>query len=142
MMWQVRAAIQNLERKTSARMPPLLRATTCTVWHAETSLGPRYWLSGQRALYPQIWPSSCATPGKLVPSSGIGREIPSLFILASSVVRFSPSFPAAPRGPPTIQPACSSVSKIKARSESSKAIDEWKVRVRCRLGIMSSVWFL
>ena len=37
--------------------------------------------------------------------------MPSLFILASSVVRFSPSFPAAPRGPPTIQPACSSVSK-------------------------------
>ena len=62
-----------------------------------------------------------------------------LFILASRVVRFSPSFHAAPRGPPTIQPACSSVSKIKERSESSKVIAAGKVRVRCRLGIMSSV---
>jgi hypothetical protein len=73
---------------------------------------------------------------------GIGREIPNLFVLASSVVRFSPSFAAAPRGPPTIQPACSSASKIKALAESYKVIDEWKVWVRCRLGIISSVCFL
>src|ERR1700688_4000148 len=76
------------------------------------------------------------------PSWEIGLEIPSLLILASRVVRFSPSLVAAPRGPPTIQPACSSVSKIRARSEPSKVIDEWKVRLGCRLGVMSSVCFL
>jgi hypothetical protein len=39
--------------------------------------------------------------------------------LASSVVRLNPSLAAAPRGPPTIQPACSSVSEINVRSEFS-----------------------
>jgi transposase len=72
----------------------------------------------------------------------MGLEIPSLLILASRVVRFSPSLVAAPRCPPTIQPTCSSVSKIRARSESSQVIDEWKVRLGCRLGIMSSACFL
>src|ERR1700728_1494902 len=39
--------------------------------------------------YPQVRASFCATPGTLFPSSAIGREIPNLFVLASSVVRFS-----------------------------------------------------
>lgn len=47
-----------------------------------------------------------------------GRAIPSFFILAIKVVRFNPSLAAAPVAPPMIHPAVSSVSKIKARSES------------------------
>jgi hypothetical protein len=63
-------------------------------------------------------------------------------MMAISVLLFNPSLAAAPCGPPTSHLVCSSVSKIKARSESSKVTDEWKVRVRCRPGIMSSGWFL
>src|SRR5579863_8139834 len=51
----------------------------------------------------QIEPSSRAMPSTSVPSWGIGREMPNRLILARSVVRFSPSLMAAPRGPPTIQ---------------------------------------
>ena len=47
-----------------------------------------------------------------------GREIPSLFILAIKVVRFSPNRAAAPTGPPTIQPAACNVCNIKACSVS------------------------
>ena len=39
------------------------------------------------------------------------------------LVLFNPSLPAAPCGPPTTHLDCSSVSKIKARSESSKVLD-------------------
>ena len=46
-----------------------------------------------------------------------GRKIPSFCILWISVVRFKPSFAAAPFGPPTTQPTDSSVFRIKVRSE-------------------------
>jgi len=44
-------------------------------------------------------------------------------MMAISVVLFNPSLAAAPCGPPTTHLACSSVSKIKARSASSKLFD-------------------
>ena len=48
----------------------------------------------------------------------VGREIPSFFILAINVVRFTPSLAAAPVAPPTTHPTASRVCKIRARSES------------------------
>jgi len=66
-----------------------------------------------------------------VSSGWIGRKIPSLLILASRVVRFSPNLAAAPRGPPTTQPTRSSVSMIKERSESSNVIDDGAAGNRC-----------
>jgi hypothetical protein len=47
-----------------------------------------------------------------------GREIPSFFILAIKVVRFSPSRAAAPLGPPIAQLTDCSVRRIRARWES------------------------
>src|SRR5258708_34375755 len=47
-----------------------------------------------------------------------GREIPSFFILATKVVRFSPSRAAAPPDPPITQPASRNACKIRARVES------------------------
>ena len=73
---------------------------------------------------------SCAPPGGIssggIPSatfsSPLLREIPSLFILARSVVRLHPSLAAAPFGPPMTQPTCSSVSRILARSDSCELV--------------------
>src|SRR5260370_11321038 len=48
-----------------------------------------------------------------------GREIPSFFILAINVVRFSPSRAAAPSGPPIIHPAACKACAIRARVEPS-----------------------
>src|SRR5277367_3917947 len=57
------------------------------------------------------------------------------------VARFRPSFAAARQGPPTNLPACSRVSTIWARLESSKVNDDSKVLERCRSGIMGeSTW--
>src|SRR6202008_1052529 len=47
------------------------------------------------------------------------RRIPSFFILATKVVRFSPSRAAAPPDPPITQPASRNACKIRARVESS-----------------------
>lgn len=44
---------------------------------------------------------------------GLGREIPSLFILEIRVVLGSPNRTAAPSGPPIIQPVSSNDRKIK-----------------------------
>ena len=51
-----------------------------------------------------------------------GRSIPSLFIRCISVVRFKPSFIAAPFGPPIFQPLASSAWSMSARSESRSVI--------------------
>jgi hypothetical protein len=48
-----------------------------------------------------------------------GREIPSFFILAINVVRFSPSRAAAPPDPPITQPASRNACKIRRRVESA-----------------------
>ena len=48
-----------------------------------------------------------------------GREIPSFFILAIKVVRFSPNRAAAPLGPPIIHRAACKTRKIRARVEPS-----------------------
>src|SRR5260370_9124548 len=48
-----------------------------------------------------------------------GREIPSFFILAIKVVRFSPNRAAAPLGPPIIHRAACKARKIRARVEPS-----------------------
>src|SRR4030095_11703942 len=47
-----------------------------------------------------------------------GLEIPSFFILESSVVRLSPNREAAPRGPPIAHPAPRKACKMIARWES------------------------
>ena len=57
-----------------------------------------------------------ATPSSA--SGGLLREIPNLFILAMSVVLLNPSLTPAPFGPPMTQPACSSISRMRARSDS------------------------
>src|SRR4029077_19199081 len=54
----------------------------------------------------------------LISSLRTGREIPSFFILAIKVVRFSPSRPAAPPDPPITQPASRNACKMRARVES------------------------
>jgi len=51
-----------------------------------------------------------------------GRSIPSLFNRCISVVRFKPSFTAAPFGPPTFQPLACSAWSMSARSESRSVI--------------------
>ena len=56
---------------------------------------------------------------RLVPSLRTGREIPSFFILAIKVVRFSPSRAAAPPDPPITQPASRNACKIRRRVESA-----------------------
>jgi hypothetical protein len=48
-----------------------------------------------------------------------GREIPSFFIMAIKVVRFSPSRSAAPPDPPITQPASRNACKIRRRAESA-----------------------
>jgi hypothetical protein len=57
----------------------------------------------------------------LMSSLRTGREIPSFFILAIKVVRFSPSRAAAPPDPPITQPASRNACKIRARVESLNA---------------------
>lgn len=51
-----------------------------------------------------------------------GRSIPSLFNRCISVVRFKPSFIAAPFGPPIFQPLACSAWSMSARSESRSVI--------------------
>ena len=52
-----------------------------------------------------------------------GRSIPSFFSRYISVVRFNPSFTAAPFGPPTFQPLACIAWRISARSESRSVIE-------------------
>jgi hypothetical protein len=52
------------------------------------------------------------------------REIPSFFILATRVVRFSPSRAAAPPDPPITQPVSRNACKIRARVESLNVLRE------------------
>jgi hypothetical protein len=66
---------------------------------------------------------SSTSNGVLVLRPGIGRTIPSLFILYISVVRFSPNLTAAPSGPPIIQPAASNACKINARPTSFRVVE-------------------
>src|SRR5260370_5171147 len=62
---------------------------------------------------------STGVPGsRLISLRRTGREIPSFFILAIKVVRFSPSRSAAPPNPPITQPASRNACKISARVES------------------------
>ena len=70
---------------------------------------------------------SAGSPWKLsvssLPWSGVtGREIPSFFILAISVVLFSPSRAAAPPDPPITQPVSCNARRIKARWESPNVL--------------------
>ncbi len=51
-----------------------------------------------------------------------GRSIPSLFSRCISVVRFKPSFTAAPFGPPIFQPLACRAWSMSARSESRNVI--------------------
>jgi hypothetical protein len=67
-----------------------------------------------------------------------GRKIPSLFILESNVVRFSPSLAAAPCGPPIIPLASRNVCKIRAASQSRNVPREAIGRIVCGRGFGST----
>jgi hypothetical protein len=63
-------------------------------------------------------------------SRDVGREIPSIFILATNVVRLSPSNSAAPPGPPTSHPVACNVSRIKARAQSLNVVKDSLIHIR------------
>jgi hypothetical protein len=88
----------------------------------------------------RCFPVPCR-PSRLPPEQSVARSQAFSSGQAEWFV-FRPNLVAAPFGPPTTQPSCSSVPTIRVRLVSSKVIDDWKVRVRGRQEIMSSGFFL